>query len=41
MVSYKWVISRITVGISHIRGLITSIVTTHEPASTLRDKALI
>ena len=30
---YKWVISRVTIVITHIRGLITPLTTTHEPPS--------
>ena len=33
MGSYKWVISWVTVNISHIRGVITPSITTHEPPS--------
>ena len=33
MGSYKWVISRVTILITYIRGLITPIITTHEPPS--------
>ena len=37
MGSYKWAgdISRVTIIITHIRGLITPLITTHEPSSTL------
>ena len=31
MGGYKWVISRVTVVIPHIRGLIALLITTHEP----------
>ena len=33
MGSYKWFISRVTIDITHIRGLITPFITTHEPPS--------
>ena len=33
MGSYKWVISRVTILITHIRGLITLLRTTHKPPS--------
>ena len=33
MGSYKWVISRVTVVITHIRGLIALLITAHEPPS--------
>ena len=35
MGSYKWVISRVTIVITHLRGLITPLITTHEPPSNL------
>ena len=31
MDSYKWVISRVTIVITNIRGLITPLINTHEP----------
>ena len=36
MGSFKWagVISRVTIVITHISGLITPLITTHEPPST-------
>ena len=34
MGSYKWAKSRVTIIITHIRGLITLLITTHEPPST-------
>ena len=33
MGSYTWVLSRVTILIIHIRGLITPLITTHEPSS--------
>ena len=33
MRSYKWVISKVTIVITHILGLITPVITTHEPPS--------
>ena len=33
MGSYKWDYSRVTTLITHIRGLITPLITTHEPPS--------
>ena len=40
MGSYKWVISRITIVISTIRGLVTLVITTHEPPSAIRAATL-
>ena len=34
MGSYKGVIRKVTIVITHIRGLITILITTHEPPST-------
>ena len=31
MESYKWVLLRVTIRMTHIRGLITPLITTHEP----------
>ena len=33
MGSYKWVISRVTILIAHVRGLMALLITTHEPPS--------
>ena len=33
MGSYTWVISKLTIVITHIRGLTTILITTHEPPS--------
>ena len=34
MGSYKWGISRVTILITHFRGLVTLLITTHEPPSS-------
>ena len=41
MASYKWVICRVTILITHIRGLFTPLITTHEPSSIKDPKASI
>ena len=41
MRSYKWVISSVTIVITHIRGLITPVITTHEPPSTFECRVSI
>ena len=33
MGSYKWVIIRVAIILTHIRGLVTPLITTHEPPS--------
>ena len=38
MGSYKWVISRVTIVIIRIRGLVTPLITAHEPPSRATDK---
>ena len=40
MGSYKWVISKVSIVITHIGGLITILITTHEPPSSLDVEAL-
>ena len=37
MGSYKWVISRVTVFVTHIRGLIAPLIATHETPSRRAD----
>ena len=44
MGSYKWgykVISKVAIIRTHIRGLVSPLVTTHEPPSTVQDESMV